>query len=701
MIKDKNSTSITCDSKDLKLFLAKTDGGWMRDVDPAVLELTEGRIHPDVQTLIDGKRMGETWSIKDVLEANDMATPQSRQVHVLVVVPSGEDIDVGQDVEGESKYTRELRLYQQRGNLIKVQHADYCGQILDKIDQLYEDESRTLPFICVEGSSGMGKTQLAFALGGRRPWFYWPATRIGSDSQNLYQNFDKISDAFDEITLKDKPMKLFKAAILNSNSKFYKTELLWTYGFILALLKQYSLKTDQSTEMIRFVGKTLLRVDKCNRAAVTEFCASMKSSGKVLPFFILDEMTPNTNMDGGGMNMAAFQRNVFRTCGLVVIVMGTDAKITNLIDQSGGSYKQTHMWMTIVPRFPPNLPVALEDRAKQAAWKQLVDRFPVLDEIVMHSRGRFARYFVDSVAESGIRSADINLSDLLDAAFDEVSRKTQFGKDFMNKKGGPDAQLMAMSYSNARIDIMPSAGTEIPDRDTDSASEPALKKRRLEVGTKSMHLHFANLMDNELTDVQRSTNQLHKLRDGKWVPWRPLCCFPAINEDVLLYLAVLGGKKYSGYYDRVSNIPHSTLEMFQLFPKGTGFATHKNPNALAKDFNAFENMVAQSIFCASRKKGVRGILFDDFFVELLREMQDKPLVDQMEIVEEAAVVVDLPEGYSDLEKIKIDDKAVDASDLLKGYDDLAYLRETRIPFLAPPNATWPEYILDTHATRTW
>ncbi|KAE8960960.1 hypothetical protein PR002_g30048 [Phytophthora rubi] len=80
-IKEKNSTTITCDPKDLKLFLAKTDGGWMRDVDPAVLELTEGRIHPDVQTLIDGKRMGETWSIKDVLEANDMATPQSRQVH--------------------------------------------------------------------------------------------------------------------------------------------------------------------------------------------------------------------------------------------------------------------------------------------------------------------------------------------------------------------------------------------------------------------------------------------------------------------------------------------------------------------------------------------------------------------------------------------------------------------------------------------
>ncbi|KAE8895547.1 hypothetical protein PF003_g20687 [Phytophthora fragariae] len=223
---------------------------------------------------------------------------------------------------------------------------------------------------------------------------------------------------------------------------------------------------------------------------------------------------------------------------------------------------------------------------------------------------------------------------------------------------------------------MPSAGTEIPDRKTDSASEPALKKRRLEVGTKSMHLHFANLMDEKLT-VQRSTNQLHQRRDGKWVPWRPLCRFPAIDEDVLLYLAVLGGKTYSGYFDRVEYIPHSTLEIFKMYPKGKGFSTHKNPNALANDFNAFENMVAHSIFCASRKKGVGGILFDDFFFELLCEFQDEPR----------------------LEKMKIEDKTVVASDLLKGYDDLAYLRETRIPFLAPPNATWPEYILDTRARR--
>ena len=57
----------------------------------------------------------------------------------------------------------------------------------------------------------------------------------------------------------------------------------------------------------------------------------MKAEGKVLPFFVLDEMSLNMNIDGGEWkNLVAFQRNVFRVCGLVVIVMGTDATITTL-----------------------------------------------------------------------------------------------------------------------------------------------------------------------------------------------------------------------------------------------------------------------------------------------------------------------------------------------------------------------------------
>ncbi|KAF1773871.1 hypothetical protein GQ600_2212 [Phytophthora cactorum] len=63
----------------------------------------------------------------------------------------------------------------------------------------------------------------------------------------------------------------------------------------------------------------------------------MKDEDKAVPFFMLDELTANTHHDDQGKKFAAFQRNVFRACGLVLVVMGTDAKIGNLIHQSGGS----------------------------------------------------------------------------------------------------------------------------------------------------------------------------------------------------------------------------------------------------------------------------------------------------------------------------------------------------------------------------
>ena len=135
-----------------------------------------------------------------------------------------------------------------------------------------------------------------------------------------------------------------------------------------------------------------------------------------MPFFVLGEMTLNMNIDGGGKNLVAFQRNVFRVCGLVVIVMGTDATITNLIDQSGGSYGRTHAWMTVISRFPPHQSIPFTDEDKESAWNRLQVKFPVLKSIVVNSRGRFARYFVDSAAQYAVENSanSIKLCDLLD-----------------------------------------------------------------------------------------------------------------------------------------------------------------------------------------------------------------------------------------------------------------------------------------------
>ncbi|OQR86567.1 hypothetical protein THRCLA_22957 [Thraustotheca clavata] len=73
-----------------------------------------------------------------------------------------------------------------------------------------------------------------------------------------------------------------------------------------------------------------------------------------------------------------------------------------------------------------------------------------------------------------------------------------------------------------------------------------------------MHVHFANLIDNELTNIIMANGILRKYSrtslDNK--------IFPAINDDMLLYLVVLGGFCPT-YYDIRRNKNYSCKYMFE------------------------------------------------------------------------------------------------------------------------------------------
>ncbi|KAF4040980.1 hypothetical protein GN244_ATG07024 [Phytophthora infestans] len=365
-----------------------------------------------------------------------------------------------------------------------------------------------------------------------------------------------------------------------------------------------------------------------------------------MPFFVLDELTASKCQDEEGEKYAAFQRNVFRACGLVVLVMGTDAKITKLTHQLGGSSGDPHMWMTVFSRFPPYQPIRFEDEAKQDAWDRIRAHYPVLMTIVEHSRGRFVRHFVDRAAVYAMeKSHTFDLRDLLDDAFCYVRTRVEETKRFMSKPEGRNAQMMAMS----NVDAV-------------ETSEPETKRRRIASGIQSMHSHFANLADSQHTDVYVSQGEL--TANGK--EWLPLCSFPTIREDVLLYLAVLGGKTYSGYYNE------SVWRVFSLWKKRHGLTMGETTKAVSQNYKYYENMVAHMIFCASRRNGVRGILFPDFFPWLLGEFREQVTVPT---------------------KLVMGQREMAFSELLDGYHELAELPGKTVPFLAPPNAEWPPYIL--------
>lgn len=125
-----------------------------------------------------------------------------------------------------------------------------------------------------------------------------------------------------------------------------------------------------------------------------------------------------------------------------------------------------------------------------------------------------------------------------------------------------------------------------------------------------------------------------------------------------------------------------------------GSNLNENTNALSKDYKCYENMVAHMIYNASRRNGVRGILFNDFLSGLLDECEVKYVPDTpkpITLLKSSKKQRGVP--ISSAKSEDMSQEYVAGCDLLKGYAALAKLCTTRIPFLAPPNVEWPQCIL--------
>ncbi|CAK4758886.1 unnamed protein product, partial [Aphanomyces euteiches] len=193
--------------------------------------------------------------------------------------------------------------------------------------------------------------------------------------------------------------------------------------------------------------------------------------------------------------------------------------------------------------------LVLASEKEEETWSLVIKRFPVVQYIVKTSRGWLARLFSERVLRECVKEQEeIQLNDLLDNAFDAIHLT------ILAKKPNFDAhhaQMVAVSYTNVRK----------------YDQQPPKKKARLEVGTSGMHGQFANLIDESPTNIYSSGTELKKASPTDTPPlseedlpslvsWKVKCCFPAIDEDILLYLSVLGGKSRSAYFE--NDVHYST-----------------------------------------------------------------------------------------------------------------------------------------------
>ncbi|OQR90233.1 Crinkler (CRN) family protein, partial [Thraustotheca clavata] len=163
--------------------------------------------------------------------------------------------------------------------------------------------------------------------------------------------------------------------------------------------------------------------------------------------------------------------------------------------------------------------------------------------------------------------------------------------------------------------------------------------------------HFADLVETELCDFTLQKQFLRSTTDS--FKWEAKASFPSIKDDILFYLAILGGESFATYYDHDDRLTHLTKYILNQFP------INQNTNTVSNDGEMYENMVAHAIFSSSRRNGVRGISFDKFFSCLLGEFA----------------------GFAWYESIRL---TLDGKDVFW---------KAKIPFLAPINAFWPDYIL--------
>jgi hypothetical protein len=195
------------------------------------------------------------------------------------------------------------------------------------------------------------------------------------------------------------------------------------------------------------------------------------------------------------------------------------------------------------------------------------------------------------------------------------------------------------------------------DRES-KAKRRKLDSEREEVKAIVMHNHFANLERSDVVDVY--VDQSDYIVDE--IKWSPKYFFPQVEDDLLLYLAVLGCWNCPVFLDLLTVTEYSTRHILEMLGN---VPMHKSVNEVSRSGSYLENMLTIGVVTCSRRNGVGGITLDEFMEYFLGEFSE-----------------------CDAGKMKLTfgTKNVSISSFCKT------LEAQKIPFLTPANRVWPRFL---------
>eukprot|EP00474_Spongospora_subterranea_P006270 CRZ06728.1 hypothetical protein [Spongospora subterranea] len=417
------------------------------------------------------------------------------------------------------------------------------------------------PFIFLEGSSGVGKTQMAFnvmnALTTERFILYLVATPCSENAQDIYKMFSAPSDLFIECVAKD----LINYSIVTPEHLF--NSKLYTFGFIEEFVRQgyggtADIQKRTRTEIQHIVGSRSLLI-------------------------ILDEFV---SLDDATSNRARFMRNVFRCLMMPVILLGTDSRAANLRliqDHSSVSGSSPRDWCFVYGKFPTV-------KATLVGLPANSDTF--LKSLLLHSRPRFCQYaaeFVRSNPSSVVNASYVD--SLLDATFARIVAD----KNVFNEEFGRLGQLRL--FLNASYGFK-----DVRSSDND-------------VKAQLIHRHFAQLDGPQDFTIDSCGNV-------GGVKWIPSSVFPPMMEDLLLYLTMMGGPNRPAFQKLNVRVPYFTFLGACMKTNKTNSVriVFDNASQSANDGPFLEAIMVTSIIVASHSGGLSGVSLKRFIESVSYEL---------------------------------------------------------------------------------
>eukprot|EP00047_Mylnosiga_fluctuans_P017989 m.66027 g.66027 ORF g.66027 m.66027 type:complete len:709 (+) comp7370_c0_seq1:85-2211(+) len=453
-------------------------------------------------------------------------------------------------------------------------------------------ESRPLPFIIIDDSSGQGKTQLAFSVG-RAGYLVLSPSR-----QPIYANFQHVSVAFRSTMAEDiskatpcPPDKYIDTTLVRSLSM-----PLQSAGFLKALMQR-----TQSCPSIGHLAQSLA-AHPLPWSPIT--VADLRVSVKTLQsrMLIIDEalVTPND------IATLCFIRSLCRVVGIVVVLIGTSSTLVPMMNVRGSRAVYPNPWCKVITELSrpslDSLEAAFPGTAQLLSCLQDIPHLQPLEGLIrswiLKARPLTAIACMEEL------SVIVNRGDLtepiavLDALIAGIDTRLRQAKDGLQSDAGIKGQL-AM--------YMPAyhAGTAVKSKVPLIRNTPGSVSSILD-SSQSFHSlilsHFATPCISSTT-VHLGTNIF---RDDDAKLWR--CGAHFRPSDCLSWLALCRRETYLNSH----NGPYSIATAYNMAVQvPSDILDERNPAAIQSDDLDLEHIGKIAVLTASHGS-LRGSSLDDY-----------------------------------------------------------------------------------------